>query len=278
MPVILNVLRSLLLRPEPSSDALVTELWQHGTSGIIEEAEGLRAFFDDAAATPLMLDVFASRTIETRTEPMPDPAAFPKQECDPILVGSRFLVAPSWTDAALPPGRIRLSVDSPIAFGTGRHESTQLALQALEELAPSAQTIVDIGSGSGILSQAALLLGVENVFGCDIHSDAIAASRALLHSCLFLGSADAIREGVADLVLANISAKVIDRLAWELQRITKPGGRLILTGFVRENPPLHFVPDNVTQSGDWLCWVCRPQNVAASAKAPASGTHSPQWW
>jgi ribosomal protein L11 methyltransferase len=138
--------------------------------------------------------------------------------------------------------------------------------------------VLDIGSGSGILSQAAHLLGARKVFGCDIHEDAIAASQAQLRSHLFQGSADAIRGQIADVVVANISAKTIDALGWELNRISKPNGLLILTGFIRENPPKGFSPERITDRGDWLCWLCRPQAIPRSGDRQVSHTHSLEWW
>ncbi len=213
-------MQSILLRCEPCDrEALVTELWEQGTAGILEEDRGLRAFFEDGAA----IEFFKDRTIEIRAEERPDPSDFPKQDWDPIAVGKRFWIAPSWVDGPTPPGRIRLAIESPNAFGTGRHESTQLALEALEEHVTACDVVLDIGSGSGILSQAAHLLGARKVFSCDIHDDAIAASQAQLRSHLFQGSADAIRGQIGDVVVANISAKVIDRLAWELNRISQAG-------------------------------------------------------
>lgn len=265
---------SILLRCEPCDrEALITELWEHGTLGILEEGQNMRAFFEDDAA----IQFFSGRTIEVRAEVPPDPSDFARQDWDPIFVGKRFWIAPSWVDQVTPPGRTRLAIDSPNAFGTGRHESTQLALEALEEHVTAADVVLDIGSGSGILSQAALLLGASKVFGCDIHDDAIASSQAQLRSCLFQGSADAVRSQTGDVVIANISAKVIDALSWELNRVTKPEGLLVLTGFIRDNPPKGFSPERVTERGDWLCWLCRPQTLGAE-KRPVPHSHSLQWW
>lgn len=271
-------MQSILLRSDAAGqDSIITELWQHGTLGVIEEPTGLRAFFDNSRDLGDVLAFFAARTLETRTESPPDPANFPKQDWDPIIVGERFWIAPSWVDQPVPPDRIRLAIDNPNAFGTGRHESTQLALEALEQNLRSTDIVVDIGSGSGILSQAALRLGAGQVFSCDIHVDAINSTKAQLQPRLFLGSADAVRTQTADLVLANISAKVIDALSRELNRITKPNGLLVLTGFIRDHPPERFSPEKVTERGDWLCWFCRPQ-PGAERDARVAQTHPLEWW
>lgn len=271
-------LRSVLLRVEPGDqDALITELWQCGTLGIIEEADGLRAFFLEADLTAI-LGKFTGQIVETRAEGISAAPEFAKQDWDPIAVGRRFWIAPSWVEDSTPPERIRLAIDNPNAFGSGRHESTQLVLKALEELVPLKGTVLDIGCGSGILSQAAILLGAAKVFACDIHEDAIGSAQAQLPSGLFLGSADAVRSQTGDIVIANISAKVIDALAWELSRVTKPDGVLILAGFIQERTPMHFTPEQVTQQGDWLCWLCRADSISGDVRAPVSHAHPLQWW
>ena len=272
-------MQSILIQSAPSDqEEIITELWQHGTLGIIEESEGLRAFFDETADLPSLFRIVSGRIIETRTELPPDPADFPKQDWDPILIGDRFWIAPSWVNQPIPPNRIRLAIDNPNAFGTGRHESTQLALEALEQHVTSASTILDIGCGSGILSQAALLLGARNVFSCDIHNDAIASAKPQLQPHLFLGSADSVRNQIGDIVVANISAKVIDALAWELNRITKANGLLILTGFIEDKLPTRFSPTRITERGDWRCWLCHPQPVTQDDVSSGARAHSLQWW
>ena len=269
-------MRSILFRADPAAhDALTTGLWQHGTLGILEEPEGWRAFFEDNANLSAILEGLGATVVSTRQEAEHTPPDFVKQDWDPILVGQQFWIAPSWVCHPTPPGRIRLTIDTGNAFGTGRHETTQLALEALEQYLTPGDTVLDIGSGSGILSQAALMLGAGGVFSCDLEPSAITASKPQLRSGLFLGTADAVRSLTGDIVLANISTKVIDALAWELKRVTKPTGLLVLTGFVHDNPPIHFAPEKVFHRGDWLCWLCRPDPTQS---LPKPYIHPLQWW
>jgi ribosomal protein L11 methyltransferase len=174
---------------------------------------------------------------------------------------------------------VRLEIEDTTAFGTGRHESTQLCLEALENCLVSGNVVVDVGCGSGILSSAARFLGARQVVSCDIHDDAIAATRKHIDSGVFGGSVDALADGSADLVLANISASVLDSLACDLKRITKPGGTLIISGFIRENPPPFFVPAESRERGEWLCWICRPETITAAA-IPQDRVllHRRDWW
>ena len=121
-------------------------------------------------------------------------------------------------------------------------------------------------------------LGATRIFSCDIHADALITARTHVKTPLFVGSADGIKDGVADLTLSNISAAALDRIAWDLQRITKPNGLLIISGFIHENPPKHFVPREVLSKGDWLCWICEPKDVKGAQQHPAACPHPQQWW
>lgn len=115
-----------------------------------------------------------------------------------------------------------------MAFGTGAHESTQLCLEALEqELAPG-MTVLDVGTGSGILAQASALLGARQVIACDIDPVAVELARQPLS---FIGTADAVRAGSVDLVLANISPEAIVALAPEFMHVLRPRGIAIVSGF-----------------------------------------------
>jgi ribosomal protein L11 methyltransferase len=264
---------SILIPSNPDDqDTLIAMLWEQGTSGIIEEPIGLRAFFDDAVA-PAQLQFLKG---EFRRESI-GPPVFTRENWDPILIGERFFIAPPWLDSAVPPGRFRLNMDAASAFGTGRHETTQLCLRALEKHLKPGVCVLDIGCGSGILSVAARLLNAGPIFSCDIHEDAMQSARHHIQSPLFLGSADAVRPAIADLVLANISARIVDHIAADLKRILKPAGLLILSGFIADNPPKHFHPVEETVQGDWLCWICRREGIRPAAVVDPN-SHSQDWW
>jgi ribosomal protein L11 methyltransferase len=270
-------LQSVLFESQSGEDTLIADLWECGTAGIIEEDGRLRAFFDDTADITYLTLRYPSA--EIRPEPPADLTHFSRENWDPILVGEKFFIAPSWVAAETPPGRLRLNIDATSAFGTGRHESTQLMLKVLEREVHSGQTILDVGCGSGILSLAASLLGANHIIACDIHQDAITRVAKDLKIPVFAGSADAVCDQAADLVLANISARVNDAIASDLKRVTKPDGLIVLAGFIRDNPPKRFKPLAIHEQGDWLCWVCRPADVLPSDVAPSGPqSHSQQWW
>jgi len=270
-------LQSILFRADVSgSDGLLADLWEHGTTGVLEEGNALRAFFDDDADLAALLLAHAARIEERRQEEPVDLQQFERDGWEGILVGERFFVSPPWINGPLPPGRIHLAIDTALAFGTGRHESTQLALEALESYLTPGATVVDVGCGSGILSVAAAALGAGSVISCDLDPNAVASAHARLTSPVFQGSADAVRAASADLVVANITPHVLDALAYDLHRITKPDGLLVLAGFLRDNPPRQWKPQHTRERGDWVLWTCRPETSQAIPGKPYQP--DPKWW
>ncbi len=259
-------------------DSLSADLWELGTAGLVEEADGLRAFFDDSVERAAICRRFELAETAARHEPPFDPASLPPFDCDPVLIGKRFYVAPSWVAEPVPEGRFRLTIDAGSAFGSGRHESTQLCIEALEKHLQAGGVVLDIGCGSGLLSAAAQLLGAGVVFSCDIHADSVRTAKALVETPMFVGSADALRPGLGDLVLANISAKVVDALAGDLRRIAKPNGLIVVAGFLSESPPKRFRPCEVFKKGDWECWISKPEDVEVGRRYGGPIAHSEQWW
>lgn len=99
-----------------------------------------------------------------------------KANYKPISVGERLLIVPAWFQS--PAGqRLPISIEHGMAFGTGTHPSTQLCLQTLEKLIAPGDRLLDIGTGTGILSIAAILLGAEFVLAVDVDKDAVEAAR-----------------------------------------------------------------------------------------------------
>lgn len=259
-------------------ESLSTELWEMGTAGMVEEPQGLRAFFEDEIAREQIYSKLASTRADTRKEDPFDPARAQPVECDPILIGQRFFVAPSWITDPTPPGRLRLTIDTTSAFGSGRHESTQLCIEALEKHWQTNSVVADIGCGSGILSAAASALGASRVISCDIHHSSVTTAQTLLRTPIFVGSADGIRDQTADLVLANLSIKVLDVVAHDLRRIVKPDGLIIIAGFLHKSNPKKFKPWEISRKDDWECWICRPADIQLSHEKSEPAAHTQQWW
>ena len=157
-------------------------------------------------------------------------------------IGERIFVCPEWRDDPTPPGRIRIVVNAGLAFGTGAHETTRLCLEAIERHLKPGMTVVDVGTGSGILAEAAVKLGAGAVYATDNDPEAVAVARenferAGVDVALSLGSAEAFPDHFADMIVANISPAWISELALEWMRVLKPGGIAILSGFEASDIP-----------------------------------------
>jgi ribosomal protein L11 methyltransferase len=149
-----------------------------------------------------------------------------QQSLEPLFIGDRFVIAP---DAALIPSdttRHALVVPQEQAFGTGSHETTSLCIEILETLDLGGKRGLDVGTGSGILALAMCRLGAEQVIAFDNDVDAFAALRdnRLRNGVddarmpIFIGSVEALRAGVFDIVTMNIIPEVIIPLLGEVGR------------------------------------------------------------
>lgn len=216
----------------------------------------MRAFFEPSANALGMKARFARYAPELRYEEDIDWEEVARDAWPALLVGSRFHLVPPWNVHPTPAGRLRLEINPGMACGTGWHPCTQLCLEALEQYLQRGDSVLDVGSGSGILSLAATLLGAQRVVGCDIDREALKVARERISCPAFVGSVDAVRSSSMDLIVANISSAAIEDLAAELARVRKPRSTLILSGFPEWDPIEGFEVKRRIQKGEWVCFVC----------------------
>lgn len=161
-----------------------------------------------------------------------------KKSFKPLPAGDRLVIVPSWE--RLPAGGERLPVvlDPGMAFGTGHHPTTAGCLALLEKYA--APTVLDVGTGSGVLAIAAAKLGGERVLGVDTDAEAVRVARDNVRInnvqdiVRVTEGAAASAGGAFGLVVANLYAGVIMKTAETLGEKTAPGGTLIVSGLRRE--------------------------------------------
>lgn len=156
-----------------------------------------------------------------------------------VDTGGRPVIVPSWIEHEVGPGQVAIRLDPGQAFGTGHHETTRLCLAALDSLARPGIDMLDVGTGSGVLSIAAVKLGVPRVTAIDI--DPVAAEIARRNCdengiggevAISAGLLTPAHEGRYELVLSNISTDANIGLASAFGAVVKPGGDLVLSGIL----------------------------------------------
>lgn len=201
-----------------------------------------------------------------------------KEHFKPFAPTPRLVIKPSWEAYTAKPTEVVIEMDPGMAFGTGLHASTQLALQLIEKLYPQPsppehpRTVLDVGTGTGILGMACALFGATQVIGLDNDIDArVAATENLLRNRLektmSIGEgALAEQAGPFDLVIANITHNTLIELAPDLVRCTKLGGALVLAGILAgeqgENiqkvySQLGFTTTASEGKGEWVAFSFR---------------------
>jgi ribosomal protein L11 methyltransferase len=151
---------------------------------------------------------------------------------DPISIGQRIWVVPSWHDAPDPDALV-LELDPGLAFGTGSHPTTRLCMEWLEQNVKPGQSLLDYGCGSGILAILAKKCGAEPVIGIDIDPQAVESARQNSernHAEVTYGLPDECPAGEFDVVVANILSNPLKLMASMLASKVKPGGKIALSG------------------------------------------------
>ncbi|MGE0312434.1 MAG: 50S ribosomal protein L11 methyltransferase [Lautropia sp.] len=179
----------------------------------------------------------APRIVDTRVVEDRDWIAATQAQFEPIPIGERLLITPSWHAAdagdATHADRLRLIVDPGLAFGTGSHPTTRVCLEWLDQAPIAGRTVLDYGCGSGILAIAAARLGAIEVVALDIDPvavDAAAANAARNGVAITVASSAGRRPADADVVVANILSSPLKLLAPLLASLVRPGGSLVLSG------------------------------------------------
>ncbi len=189
-------------------------------------------------------------SLETRPLPEEDWACAWQAYFKPFKVGKRLVIKPSWEVYVPEQHEIVIEIDPGRAFGTGHHPSTYMVLERMEELfeevfrpAGVAPTVLDVGTGTGILAIAAGKLGAKEVIALDIDPEATEVARQNvlrnhLHDTVFVSTTPVWEIMVGfDLICANISAYELELMAEKLAELLNSGGHLLLSGFLQEEAP-----------------------------------------
>ncbi len=233
--------------------------------------------------------------------PIPDPVIVPRAEEDWVeawkqhyhllRVGRRIVIVPAWEVYTPASGEAVIHMEPGMAFGTGLHPTTRLCLEALETGLTPDCTVLDVGTGSGVLAIAAIKLGAHSVLALDADPVAISVAHenvmlngvahgvTLQHGSLPGGTTagwglreggegrivNILETGHFDLVLVNILARVVIGMAPSLAARIGPGGRLIAAGLIEgqegnvrdafQDAGLQII--DRAQEQDWVCLVAQ---------------------
>lgn len=256
------------------ADLFQAALVDYNVSAIDEPSpDSLRAFFHDAAerdrAHTALPSAFPDLEITRVDVPDEDWAARSQASLKSVQVGG-IVVSPPWHAeevrlAAAP--TIAVVIQPSMGFGTGHHATTRLCLAALQRANVRGRSVIDVGTGSGVLAIAASLLGASPVIGLDDDRDAIQSAQENLglnpeaHVDLRTGDLRAMVLGVADVVVANLTGTLLIQAAPQLQTLIAPHGRLIVSGLLdHEEADVLAAFDALdildrTHEDEWVCLV-----------------------
>ncbi|MBN3833825.1 50S ribosomal protein L11 methyltransferase [Burkholderia sp. Ac-20344] len=204
--------------------------WQHSRVVALLAADHEPAVLLAAAANEIGIAEMPTFTVREVEEQ--DWVRLTQSQFEPIPIGERIWVVPSWHDAPDPDALI-LELDPGLAFGTGSHPTTRLCMEWLEQSVKPGQSVLDYGCGSGILAILAKKCGANPVIGIDIDPQAVESARQNSErnrAEVTYGLPDACPDGEFDIVVANILSNPLKLMASMLASKVKPGGRIALSG------------------------------------------------
>ena len=188
----------------------------------------------------------------------------------PTKITDRFVVRPVWREYEAKDGEDVIAIDPGLAFGTGTHATTFLTLRLMEKYLQPGETVLDVGSGSGILSIGAVLLGAQEVYAVDLFEDAVESTKknAALNGCegtirAFQGDLTEGLDVKADLVCANLMADLVKMLSKDVAKHLKGRCLYISSGILDEKE--EEVSGAITDAGfeivetihaDGWCAIC----------------------
>ncbi|KYD11606.1 50S ribosomal protein L11 methyltransferase [Heyndrickxia sporothermodurans] len=196
-----------------------------------------------------------------------------KKYYNPVKISEKFTIVPTWEKyEAVSSDELIIELDPGMAFGTGTHPTTVMCIQALERTVKQNDTVIDVGTGSGVLSIAAALLGASQVTALDL--DEVAVQSAKLNVKLnkvqdkvTVSKNDLLNgmNGQVDVVVSNILAEVIMSFTDDVAKAVKPNGYFIASGIIQQKKDQ--VKDAIISSGftivetivmeDWIAFIAK---------------------
>ena len=191
-----------------------------------------------------------------------------KKDFHAMRFGQRLWICPSWEDVSkLPNDAVVIDMDPGLAFGTGTHQTTDLCLQYLDENPPIGQSVIDYGSGTGVLAIASVKLGAKSAIAIDNDPQAVLATinnikiNQVDDQITVLHSDEESDLSKVDLLIANILANPLADLCQHFSGLVKAGGKITLSGILKEQLDMvldvytEFFENMVVEQKDEWCRV-----------------------
>jgi ribosomal protein L11 methyltransferase len=228
-------------------------LWQFDISGLIEEDDHIKIFTsEDSNISPEEIEnsldklkadnIISSFRIEKELLEDKNWNQLWEDSREVIRVSERIVIKPSFKNYQAGENEIVLTIDPKMSFGTGEHQSTKLVLRLLEKYVKKGINVLDVGSGTGILSIAAIKLGAENAIAIDVDETCFdnckencSVNKVYESIKVLTGEIKDVNEKQFDLILANIQKNVLIEIADEIKMRTRKGGIVILSGLLKED-------------------------------------------
>lgn len=223
----------------------------------------IKVFFDDESQAETISQMFPGSDLEVIDDE--DWKNKYKEHFRSLRLTDDIAVVPSWEER--PEDDVKMiHLDPGMAFGTGAHETTSMCAGLMEKYGCRGKTVLDVGTGSGILAIAAALMGSEDILGIDIDETAVEVAKENVekNGCSHLidiriGDLAKGIDCCADMVVANIIAELVIELAKDIKKHLRPGGSFICSGILLEKrdmvkaalQQLDFIIDDVFEKGDW---------------------------
>lgn len=192
----------------------------------------------------------------------------------PEKVSEKFVVKPTWREYTPEANELIIELDPGRAFGTGSHPTTSLCLKLMEENISEGDSVIDVGTGSGILMIAADRLGASEIYGTDIDELAVESAKENLElnkiseekAKVYKGDLISVVENKKfDVVVANILADVLLILLHDISKVVKPNGKIIFSGIIedkcellkREVESLGFTVEEIKADKEWRAMLIK---------------------
>ena len=192
----------------------------------------------------------------------------------PEKVSEKFVVKPTWREYTPEADELIIELDPGRAFGTGSHPTTSLCLKLMEENISEGDSVIDVGTGSGILMIAADRLGASEIYGTDIDELAVESAKENLElnnisedkAKVYKGDLISVVENKKfDIVVANILADVLLILLHDISKVVKPNGKIVFSGIIedkcellrREVESLGFTVEEIKADKEWRAMLIK---------------------